>query len=93
MTKTLVKPNAMITGAAVALVVRSYGSVATPLHPVGVFTGSGMSAVSGNSFGDQAYFWTKEWQHEEAQVDYEYLVGNTYRPTDVEDLIRSLRED
>ena len=42
--------------------------------------------------GSQAYFWTTEWQQKEILADYDFLIGNTFEPTDVEDLIRHLHE-
>jgi hypothetical protein len=40
--------------------------------------------------GTQAYFWTPEWQQRERLADYDFLIGDTYEPTDVADLIREL---
>jgi len=43
--------------------------------------------------GSQAYFWTREWQQREQLADYDFLIGDTYKPSDVEDLIRELESD
>ena len=40
----------------------------------------------------QAYFWTPGWQQKEWFADYDFLTGNVFEPTDVEDLIRHLHE-
>jgi hypothetical protein len=43
--------------------------------------------------GSQSYFWTLDWQQRERLADFDFLIGNIYRPTDVEDLIRFLDDD
>lgn len=40
--------------------------------------------------GSQAYFWTTDWQQKERLADWDFLIGETFKPTDVEDLIRHL---
>ncbi len=41
---------------------------------------------------DQAYFWTPEWQKEEAEADRDIAEGNVSGPFDsVEDALRSLK--
>jgi hypothetical protein len=42
--------------------------------------------------GSQAYFWTTEWQQKERLADWDFLIGNVYRPSDIDDLIRHLDE-
>jgi hypothetical protein len=43
--------------------------------------------------GSQAYFWTREWQQKERLADFDFLIGDTYRPSGIEDLIRELESD
>lgn len=43
--------------------------------------------------GSQSYFWTRDWQQRERLADFDFLIGDVYRPTDVEDLIRFLDDD
>ena len=43
--------------------------------------------------GTQAYFWTREWQQKETLADWDFTIGDTYRPIDVEDLLRELDSD
>ncbi len=40
----------------------------------------------------QAYFWTPEWQQRERLADWDFLIGDEYKPDDVDDLIRHLHE-
>lgn len=42
--------------------------------------------------GSQAYFWTTDWQQKERLADWDFLIGETFKPTDAEDLIRHLHE-
>ena len=49
-------------------------------------------ALSSPRVGTQAYFWTAEWQQKERLADYDFLIGDTFTPSDVEDLIASLHE-
>lgn len=71
----------------------SYGGAAVLLALRG-FTGAHAGGVSTLEmlYGGQAYFWTKEWQSDEAQVDADYAAGRFYEPKDARDLIRWLRE-
>lgn len=72
----------------------SFVNTVVLLHLSHGITGSHLGGVSGFAakYEDQAYFWTKEWQQDEAEVDYDYAVGNYYEPRDARDLIRWLRD-
>lgn len=40
----------------------------------------------------QAYFWTTEWQQRERLADYDFLIGDTFKPANADDLIQQLHE-
>lgn len=42
--------------------------------------------------GSQAYFWTAEWQQKERLADIDFLIGDTLKPANVEELIAHLHE-
>ena len=41
----------------------------------------------------QAWFWTKEWQAMEAEVDKDIKEGRIYRAENIEELIDNLEKD
>lgn len=44
-------------------------------------------------YGPQAYFWTQDWQQAERLAHHDFLIGDVYEPSDVEDGIAWLHDD
>ena len=42
---------------------------------------------------DQAYYWSPEWQQREYLADLDTLVGDVYKPADLDDLLEWLHQD
>lgn len=55
-------------------------------------TGTRPRSMPSPRHGSQSYFWTPEWQQKEKIADFDFLSGNVYEPSDVDDAIRQLHE-
>ena len=49
-------------------------------------------SLSSPRIRSQSYFWAREWQQDESLADFDFLIGNTYKPADIEDLISELSD-
>ena len=44
-------------------------------------------------YGEQAYFWTDSWQQAETLADFDYMIGDDYRPRSLDDLFEWLESE